>query len=367
MAGTNYIVTLPMSYPTKIYDMAQFQVLYFIPATLDDYYNNTITVQMINAFREEKPVSETYNGLTYLYYFGWSRLHSTNQPTFYITSTKRIMVVAAVTCTPTSTGGSNGVCDYAAYMPPRSYTQDCSQYAYDLHAFDTTNAVNFYVAPPVWINCQTSPVNIASQYSYTQPCFDQINYINSVAFQAPLKLISDSSAAFRSDSALLQVTRLGGVDLEGHNSGAFLTHMPGIGSFVQGVQYFLIFSQDAHLEVVTTGTNVTVNGIKCDHRSVLPNPLGQWFYFLCNITGGPDVLHYVYSPTPFMATVIGHDDSGLPVAYGFEVAYNSPRIGAPYTISTTAIPTTTATKATTTPITDSTMTTTSCIDSTICC
>uniref|UniRef100_A0AC34PW47 IgGFc-binding protein N-terminal domain-containing protein n=1 Tax=Panagrolaimus sp. JU765 TaxID=591449 RepID=A0AC34PW47_9BILA len=277
MAGTNYIVTLPLSYPSKIYDTIQFQVLYFIPATLDDYLNNTITVQMINGDRKEKPVSRTYNGLNYLYYF------------------------------------------------------DCDQYGYDLHAADNINAVNFYVAPPVWTNCPTEPDNIYSQFIYSQLRGDRIGYSNAIAFQSPLTVISDASTAFRSDSALLQITRLGGVDLEGHNSGAFLTHVPGIGSFVQGVQYFPIFSQDAHLEVVTTGTTVTVNGIPCEHRSVLPNPLGQWFYFLCNITGGPDVLHYVNSTTPFMATVIGHDDSGLPIAYGFEVAYNSPRIGAPYT------------------------------------
>ncbi|KAE9545811.1 hypothetical protein FO519_010977, partial [Halicephalobus sp. NKZ332] len=86
----------------------------------DNYNDNIITVQMENSKVKEPLMTKTYNGTKYLYYMGWTRAVSSLQQTFYVTSTKPILVVATVTCAPVFTG-IPGSCDYASYMPPPTY------------------------------------------------------------------------------------------------------------------------------------------------------------------------------------------------------------------------------------------------------
>ena len=121
MSGKNFIVTLPVS-ASRTYDVDQYQVLLFIPDSNSSYYDNIITVQMVNSKVKEPVMTRSYDGTNYLFYMALSRSLSTLQQTYYITSTERILVVAAVTCTPVFTG-LQGNCDYASYMPPPTYAQ----------------------------------------------------------------------------------------------------------------------------------------------------------------------------------------------------------------------------------------------------
>uniref|UniRef100_A0A7E4VB58 IgGFc_binding domain-containing protein n=1 Tax=Panagrellus redivivus TaxID=6233 RepID=A0A7E4VB58_PANRE len=348
MAGTNYVVTLP-SASREIYGSWQYHVVYFIPLN----YTQPIDIQttMVTERGIQSLASTTVTGSAYVHYLAQTGTVSRVPRTYYITSSAPIMVVAAVTCTDVITGNLEASgCDYAAYMPAPVYTQGCDEIGYSLYGADTFNTAHFYVSPPVY-NCPAGTNGKDDTFVTVQQDGSTATHReNSRGYQHRLKVATMDVIGIQSDYAVLQVSRLGGVDIAPRQAkiGAFLTNVPSASQLITGIHYFYLPSTRGVLEVTGDAPQIVVDDIAVNYTSTVKNPIGTWYTFQYNITD-PYSEHFVYSSGNYAATLIGYLGEN---AYGFELAYNKLKPGSPYTIvTTTAAPSTLAptTPAPTTP------------------